>query len=161
MSYPGGTTYGISAAYDFYKRDQYRPKIKRRVYLYLMRDFFKFLRDMLINEGIRFILPYRMGSLQVVGVKDKPKVYGDGKIFGVAINWQETRKLWKEKPELKNKEYVYYTNTHSDGYRFKMFWSKKGVIIHTKGVYVFKLSRQNRKKIYLNIISGNDKYERK
>ena len=152
-------TFGLQKAFDWYKRDRRSVPLKRTLYTQLLREFFKFLRDQLLDEGIKLVMPYKLGTLQVVGVKDKPKVMKNGKLSGVAINWQETRKLWEEKPELRNKEFVYYTNTHTDGYRFKFFWSKKNVPYNAKKLYVFKLSVKNKKRIYQNIISGKHKYE--
>lgn len=150
--------YGITKAYDWYKRDKKSVPLTRKQYASLIKEFFLFLRDMIFDDGILFEMPFKLGSLQIVGVKDKPRTYGNGQIFGVAINWQETRKLWEEKPELKGKQYIYYTNAHTNGYRYKFFWAKHKVPYSSKNLYVFKISNENKRRIYENIMSGNHKY---
>lgn len=60
-------------------------------------------------------------------------------------------KLWKEKPELRKKIYVRFTNEHSNGYVFKLHFQTNKAIFKNKLVYSFKFNRTLKKKLVENI----------
>lgn len=120
--------------------------------------FMKFIMAK-VFAGYEVKLPARLGSIQVVGRKVKPRFGADGKIVGLAPNWPQTKKLWESNPEAKkNKEIVYCFNEHSDGYRYRLLWSRKGVLLKNKSVYSFRLSRSNKRTINKLIKEGKEFY---
>lgn len=66
-------------------------------------------------------------------------------------NIPATLELWREKPELKNKTYVRFTNEHSDGYVFRLHFQTSKAIFKNKLVYSFKFNRTLKKKLVKNI----------
>lgn len=75
-----------------------------------------------------------------------------GKITNkLPINIPETQKLWKLKPELKNKTFVRFTNDHSDNYLFKLHFEASKAIFKNKQVYKFQFHRLLKRKLVDNI----------
>lgn len=67
------------------------------------------------------------------------------------INIGETSKLWRDKPELKNKTFIRYTNDHSDNFYFSLHYQLSKAIYKNKNVYDFKFNRGLKKKLVTNI----------
>lgn len=57
---------------------------------------------------------YRLGTFRIVGSTYRPTRSG--------INWQSTRKMWEENPELKGIQFVRYLNDHSSGVWYSVRW---------------------------------------
>ena len=42
----------------------------------------------------------------------------------VLVDWGTTLKLWKDKPALLKKKYVFHDNLHTNGIRYKIKWKR-------------------------------------
>jgi len=126
---------------DIYEESISKDYPKRR-FLDIAYDFNKYMANSLL-EGEEIVLPSRLGSLFIAGRKIKPRLE-DGKIKGLAPNWKATKELWERDPKAKEeKKLIYYFNEHSDGYRYRIIWSRRKSWFRNKFVYEFKLSRTN------------------
>lgn len=103
----------------------------------IIKDFNKEVSRLIIEEGVEFKMPLRLGSIRIRKYKRKIRFNEDGSVdkSRLAVNWPPTKELWaKEYPglskaelkEIKNKPLVYHLNEHSDGYSFLFYWNKKG-----------------------------------
>lgn len=149
-------TLGIRDGYEHYKKHTNNP-VSLAVYLDIVSQFSKYMINLLVdNEYIR--LPERVGVMYFGGKKTKPHINKEnGNIEGLTPNWKETNKLWKKSPEAKEKkEIIFYFNEHTNGVRYKLFWSKKNVYIRNKDFYSFKLARANKKLFSKKINEGKE-----
>lgn len=128
-------------------------KINRTDYMKLCGLFCKFLVKNIL-EGNKTGLPHSLGYIQVVGVKNKPK-FINGIIKNLPPNWTETKKLWdKSETAKENKTLVYHENDHTDGFRYKFLWIRKNIRNKYKSSYSLKMSRENKRTLWKNILQG-------
>lgn len=139
-------------------RSHYRGTIAdRKLYRSVVNDLFLFMRETLFREGIVKI-PERLGSIYIIGIKNKLKFDDKGRVCNRKPNWFETKKLWEEDEEAKkNKQLIYYMNEHTDGVFYRSNWKKYNVFCPNKYLYHFKLSSDSKKLLNKFILSGDHK----
>ena len=96
-----------------------------------------------------------MGNLQLY--KEKRAIYLDSKgevVNDLPINYRATWKLWKEKPELKNKTFIRYVNKHSDGYMFRTSYQLSKARYKNKNFYTFQFNSSLKKMLHENILEN-------
>jgi hypothetical protein len=125
------------------------PQISKIISLYheLAREDF--------TKGEPVFLKEKLGNLQLY--KEKREIYVNEKgeiVNELPINLRETFKLWKEKPELKNKTYIRYTNKHSDGFMFTTSYQISKANYKYKNVYKFQFNSTLKKMLRDNIMKG-------
>ena len=145
----------IKDSYLLYKKNTNNP-IEKRDYNYICSLFNKFLmKKVLSGETIRF--PAKLGTLAIVGKKQKIRRDKDGNIVSLAPNWKKTIEYWNRNEEAKiNKKIIYCTNEHSNGVRYKFFWSKLNVSVCFKNLYSLRLVRENKRAVRDAILSGHE-----
>ena len=123
--------------HDFYKsymeyvEDNPLYQVEYRVFRDIINDYFKYLRDELIENGKEVRLPCRMGTIQIV--KHKPKEY-TGK--SLRIDYAESKKAGK---------IVYHLNEHSNYYKYRAYWNKQNMITPNKTKYQLVMTRDNKR----------------
>ena len=149
--------FNIRTSYDYYEKVVDEP-LPEPLYREVAEAYSEFLLDKIIDEGEEVALPGRMGTMCIIGKKQKPKIDEDGNIRGMAPDWKSTKALWERNPEAKAaKKLVYHTNANTSGIRYKLLWSKRKVFIPFKAQMSFRLTKQN--KIRLNkAIEGGQEY---
>ena len=147
---------GIMDAYKLYRREAKNPK-NQKVFKIVTEEFNKFIFRKLI-EGEEVSLPERLGRFLIAGRKTRPRIDPNtGYVKGLAPNWAETKKLWKNNPKAKEeKELVYYFNEHTNGIRYRLHWIKQKVFIKNKDFYMFRLTRDNKQEIHEAINKGGE-----
>lgn len=113
-------------------------------YCNIIYDYFKFIRDQILYESKEFILPCRLGSIQIV--KHKPKNYS-GK--SLRYDWKSMREEGKP---------MYYLNQHSDFYKYRYYWRKQDCLFTNKGKYMFIASRDNKRTLAKIIFNKEQDY---
>lgn len=143
--------YGLPEIYRFYK-DKYFLKSEKEAFIdyktfsCIIKDFNKDLAKLIIEEGVEFKMPVRLGSVRIRKYKKKIKLNPDGTIDkrNMSPNWFETKKLWadmypglsrQDLKQIRNKPIVYFLNEHTDGYKFILYWNKKGSNASNRKVY--------------------------
>lgn len=139
---------------------QYRKECKDLVdiktYTLLAAKYVKFLMNKVV-QGEEVTLPARMGTMRLVGLKQKPRLDKDGNITGLSPNWQKTNKFWNENPQAKlEKKIIFNTNEHSSGIRYKFIWSKKRVFVTNKTIYSLIMTRANKRAVYKEVMNGKE-----
>jgi hypothetical protein len=143
-------------------RDSYKTYLKTSTnpvdvstYVKIVNGYMKFLIQKLFSKG-NITLPLRLGKLQIVGKKVKVQIE-NGKIKGLAPDWVNTKKLWEEDPKAKkDKTLVYHFNEHTDGIRYRFFWSKARALVANKTLYDLRLTRTNKRELSSLVSSGKE-----
>ena len=114
----------------------------------------------LVFEGHEVKLPERLGVISVKGKKIKTEFDEElGRISNQAIDFGETNKMWAKNPELKEKkQMVYHLNEHSDGVRYRFFWSRDRVLVENKLFYTMVFTRTNKRNLSQLIKKGKELY---
>lgn len=146
---------------DSYKLYRNKTKgvfsVSKKDYLKIAYLFIRFIMDKVIDDGDEVVLPFKIGVLSVIGMKQKIKFNEDGSIGGLSPNWRKTKELYDKFPECKEKrQIVYNTNEHSDGVRYKFNWRLAGVLLLNKNYYNLKFSRENKRRLSANILKGKE-----
>lgn len=148
---------GIRDAYKLYRKSN-KDGVLLLDYLDITGAYIEYVIQKLL-EGDAVQLTERLGYLEHVGVKVKPKIDENGNITGLATDWKSTNELWKNNPEAKErKERIYYFNEHTQGLRYCLRWSKKRVFVSNKEFYTFRLSFTNKKRFKNSVLAGNEYY---
>lgn len=124
---------------DFYKSyidyvgDNPLYQVEYRAFRDIINDYFKYLRDELIENGKEIKLPCRLGTLSIV--KHKPKEYSGRSL---RIDYAETKKVGK---------IVYHLNEHSNFYKYRYYWNKHNMLNHNKTMYQLIMTRDNKRRL--------------
>lgn len=124
---------------DFYKSyidyvgDNPLYQVEYRVFRDIINDYFKYLRDELIENGKEIKLPCRLGTLSIV--KHKPKEYSGRSL---RIDYAETKKVGKV---------VYHLNEITNGYKFRFYWNKHNTLVKNKTKYQLVMTRANKRRL--------------
>ena len=146
-------THNLRKSYSFYK-EKNEDTVTLKQYLHIIYLFNKHIISLCL-KGYIVKLPSNMGKVFIKCKKPKIK-YNENKQPILPVDWKKTRELWEDKPETKNKKYVYFLNMHTDMYRFRFFWSKKNIHASYKNYYSFILSRDNKRLIAKSIKEGKE-----
>ena len=108
----------------------------------ILDQFNKNILDLLLNASEGFKMPYRLGYICIV--KYKPKTY-TGK--SLSKDYKLSKELGKT---------IYHLNEHSDGYKYRLYWSKNENTI--PDIYKYNLSfvRANKRKLAQLIFNKHD-----
>jgi len=144
-------------SYKYYRKEAEIP-MSFKSYLSMTQDFIKFVIDKVL-DGEKVKLPEGMGTLYVKGKKIKMRIDPEtGGIMGAAPDWVGTKKLWEVCEECKlKKQLVYHLNEHTNGIRYKIFWSRKNNPIKNKSLYSLIFTRTNKRALH-NLIKEGKEY---
>lgn len=149
---------GIKDMYKYYCEKSKNPVVFS-VYKKICEEVNQAVADKMVTENFVFVPPARIGNLSVKKFKrklrEKTTPSGD-KILNLPVDWQATRMLWKEHPELKGKKVVYHTNEHTDGYEFKFVWNNITSNMKNKYFMKFKCMRKLSRRLKDEIKSNPD-----
>ena len=147
----------VRSSYKQYKETTTNEIVDSKTYIDYANEFNKFLSEKVI-EGYEITLPSRLGTLSIIGKKQKIKVDDNGKISGLAPDWVKTKELWNSNPLAKEKkQLLYHTNSHTDNTIYKFLWSKNRILITNKILYSLRMTRDNKRKVY-SLVKNGKKY---
>ena len=129
------TTYDIYNNYD--KRDQIPYSTFRGIVDKLNDSILSVLQN-----GQNYKLPCSLGTVQIV--KYKPKEYNK---HSLSIDFNESKKLDKM---------VYHLNEHSNGYKYRLHWSKQPFTFTNRYKYQLCFTRANKRKLAQLIFNNKD-----
>ena len=144
------TDIGAADIYSYYRKNTDNKTVDRKTFTKISNEFNDSIMDAIIYEGFEFALPFRLGYIRIRKHKPKLRYNEDGSLDKTPLhpNWQETKKLWAENPEAKErKQLVFHTNPHTDGFQYKFFWHKKHCNIKNHSSCCFIPSRANKRKL--------------
>ena len=126
-------------------------------YTKINQMFAKFIFSKLMQSK-KVNLPYHLGTLEIIGKKLKSTIREDGKIT-LPVDWGSTRKLWDiDEKARKQKTLLYHTNEHSNGFVYRMNWSKQSSKVpnRVKSLIKFVTTKTNRVLINKAITEGKE-----
>lgn len=147
-----------SDSYNYYKKNV--PKKlqveSRKVYMSVIKLFFKKFMDKIIYGSDELKLPMNMGTLCVKKLKfnaeREVKIMNgeiENKIPNHKINWKLSKQVGKKIP---------YVNEHTDYDNFKFLWNKSRCQIVNKTLYTFRPIRANKRLLAKAIIELKKDY---
>lgn len=125
-------SYTISDFYERYKQS-YGDKVDLRLYTDILSKFNTIIANKLLSGSEELKMPYSLGSVCIV--KYKPKTHLKKSL---SIDFKATRDLGRN---------VYHLNDHSDGYKYRLFWSKQDRDCFNIYLYQLKLLRANKRRL--------------
>lgn len=139
--------------------------VKWDKWLRICRKFNEAKLTQVINDGILFKMPYRLGIIGIIQFKYPIKFDNHGNLITKKLrrDWFKTRELWKrlyshlskeEAKKIPNKPTVYFTNEHTDGRVFKFYWKKRNCNIKNRSAYEFVVLPRY-KKLLAKVIFSN------
>lgn len=129
-SYTGKDFY---ESYMKYVEDNPLYQVEYRVFRDIINDYFRYLRDEIIENGKEVKLPCRMGTLSIV--KHKPKEY-TGK--SLRIDYHASKEAGKV---------IYHLNEHSNYYKYRYYWNKQNMLTPNKTKYQLIMTRDNKRRL--------------
>jgi len=146
----------LTDSYSLYK-EKFGNEVSKSDYVKIASAFIKFIMYRIIHHSDVIQLPFKMGTLKVVGRKQKISYDEEGNIKGLSPNWRKTKELYDRCPECKERrQIVYNMNEHSDGIRYSFNWGLRNVMLKNKSYYVLKMTRANKRDLYKAILSGKE-----
>jgi len=148
--------YGVNDYYADFKKKNKESKVNRKIYGSVIKEFNSFQRDRLSNKGVEINMPSRLGKIELRKNKSEIRINEDGTVKNnLPVNWKDTRKLWIENEFAKEKKIkVRYTNEHTDGYSFKVFFYKRRATFKNKSIYGMRFNRKLKRDLSDSIFKG-------
>lgn len=149
--------YGMEDYYKFYVDKYVKQKGHSELtglkYSQIVSDANSMIMDSIIEKGQDFVIPHQLGILGIRKYKPKLQITENGKVINkLPINPMETAKLWDSNPEAKEKKiYVRYTNKHTDGYVFSLYYFKNKAKFKNKKAYTITCKRGIKRQFAKNI----------
>ncbi len=145
--------------YKFYKQ-KYKYQVSEKVYRNIISEMNKFVQYNIIEHGMQFQIPARLGILQVVKIKRDLHIV-DGKVINTAPpDWKSTIELWNQDPEAKEKKIIVrYKNTHTGKYVYNLSYDRYNATYKNKSIMLFNFSRDFKRNVAKRINDySKDKY---
>ena len=145
--------------YDYYKyflSKHDNSVVSRAIFGQIIKEFNTHVRDRVSTKGAEYTFPYRIGKIELRKLKTEVKIDSEGNIVNnLPINWRETRKLWEENEQAKeNKTKIRYTNEHTEGYTFRIFYKTSKANFKNKSIYKMKVNRTLKRQLSKSIFAG-------
>lgn len=149
---------------DFGNGDYYRHFIKKHKMTHIsrvkfgeiLREFNGHVRDRISTKGAEYIIPNKIGKIELRKIKTEVKIDEDGNILNnLPTNWKATRELWATNPRAKEKKIkIRYTNEHTDGHTFRIFYRTSKANYKNKSIYKMQFNRSMKRQLSLSIFAG-------
>lgn len=147
--------YGSGDYYKAYSKDN-KSKVSRSVFSNILREFNSHVRDRISTKGAEYIMPCQVGKIELRKIQTEVKIDDDGNILNtLPVNWRETRKLWSENEKARlNNTKIRYTNEHTGGYTFRIFYRTAKANFKNKSIYKMKFNRTMKRQLSISIFAG-------
>ena len=130
--------------------DMYKPFVNENIDVEVSYSDFKavldscnkFILETLQNSSEGFKMPYGLGYLIIV--KYLPKEYSDKSL---SCDYKTSKQLNKK---------IYYLNEHSNGYKYRLYWSKLPKTFSDRYKYQLMFTRQNKRDLAKLIFKHKD-----
>lgn len=130
-------------AYTFY--DMYRETpvfAPYSLYKRILDEMCQIIHEIVLERSEGFKMPYGLGLIQVV--KYRPKSFTPKSL---SVDYKASKEYDKK---------IYHLNEHSDGYKFRLYWSKLPQTFPDRYRYQLSLVRQNKRKLAQLIFNKHD-----
>lgn len=111
-------------------------------YKRILDEMCKVILEHMLERSEGFKMPYGLGLIQIG--KYKPKSYTQDSL---SVDYKSSKTYGKR---------IYHLNEHSDGYKFRLYWSKIPRTFPNRYKYQLSLVRQNKRKLAQLIFNKHD-----
>lgn len=141
------SSYSVTDYYSFYKKKTENP-VELKTYRKILDEFNQGIADLIIEEGIDFVMPSLNFEITIRKDKRKPSIKNGKVVNNTPVDPVATRKLWDRDEEAKDKKIlVRYNNSHSSGYVFRIYCKKFRSSLKNKTMFRFRPIRQMKRKL--------------
>ena len=126
-------------------RDLYRTmpvEVDYRLYKRILDEMCNVILEHVLNGSEGFKMPYGLGFIQVC--KYLPKTYAKDSL---SVDYATSKQYDKR---------IYHLNEHSDGYKYRLYWSKLPRTFSDRYKYQLSLVRDNKRKLAQLIFNKQD-----
>ena len=126
-------------------RDMYRTmpiEVDYGLYKRILDEMCRVILEHVLNGSEGFKMPYGLGFIQVG--KYKPKTLTPDSL---SVDYKASKEYDKR---------IYHLNEHSDGYKYRLYWSKIPQTFPDRYKYQLSLVRQNKRRLAQLIFNKHD-----
>ena len=135
-------SYTFADMYSVYLRENDGVELSYFDFKRILDEMCNIILEKLLNASEGFKMPYGLGFIQVG--KYRPKNYNSESL---SVDYKASKEYNKK---------IYHLNEHSDGYKFRLFWSKIPRTFPDRYKYQLSLVRANKRKLAQLIFSNKD-----
>jgi hypothetical protein len=148
--------YGSGDFYKHFVKETKNTTISRAKFGEILREFNTYVRDRIATKGAEYIMPCRVGKIELRKIKTEIKIADDGSIINnLPTDWRETRILWAQSEKARiNKTRMRYVNDHTDGYTFRIYYRKSKANFKNKSIYKMQFNRTMKRDLSKSIFAG-------
>jgi hypothetical protein len=138
--------YGANDYYKYYKETY--NETDRSTFGKIVTEFNLAIGQLIIGEGVEYIMPKLGFELILRKDKRKPRIK-DGKLLNnIPVDWQKTNSLWERDEYARDKKLlVRYNNSHTSGFIYRVYFKKFNARIQFRSVYKFQVNRDLKRDI--------------
>lgn len=131
----------IRDMYAQYHKDN-KNDVSYNTFKTILNEFNSELKNCLLESSEGFKMPFGLGYVQIV--KYKPKSYTKKSL---SIDYKSSAQYGK---------IIYHLNEHSNGYKYRLYWSKIPQTVPDRYKYQLQLVRQNKRHLAQLIFNHKD-----
>jgi hypothetical protein len=148
--------FGSGDYYKHFATTTGHDEIGRAIFGEVMRKFNDHVRGRISTKGAEYFMPCRTGKIELRKIKTEVKIDEDGNVINnLPPNWKATRELWDENPAAKEKKIkIRYTNEHTDGHTFRIFYKRSKANFKNKTIYKMRFNRTMKRQLSKAIFAG-------
>ena len=117
-------------------------EIDYAVYMNILKEMCSVILYHMLYRSEGFKMPYGLGFIQIG--KYKPKHLDNRSL---SVDYKASKELNKT---------IYHLNEHSDGYKYRLYWSRIPMTISDRYKYQLNFVRQNKRKLAQLIFNNQD-----
>ena len=143
-------SYTIKDMYKYYQLDVIPGTIYDvdfKIYSDICSEYFKFIRDFIIEDSKEFKLGHRLGVL-FINKREETGLESCHK----SVDFKLSKEYGKR---------IVHTNEHTNGFKFKFHWDKHTCIVINKNKYNFVATRANKRRLAYLLKEENKDYSQK
>ena len=134
-------SYTIADIYrDYVKKNDVELNYAR--YKRIIDEFNKVVKEDILERSQPFKMPYGLGAICIV--KYKPKGYTDKSL---SVDYKSSKEEGKR---------IYHLNEHSNGYKYRLYWSKVPNVFSARYKYQLCMVRENKRHLAQLIFNKQD-----
>jgi len=149
---------------DFGTGDYYKHFIETTGYTHIswavfgevLREFNSHVRERISTKGAEYTFPCRIGKVELRKKKTEVKIDEEGNVINnLPPNWKATRELWAENESARKRGVkIRYTNEHTGGYTFRIFYRRSKATFKNKSIYKMRFNRDLKRQLSQSIFAG-------
>lgn len=128
--------------YNYYLSKNIDSKVSYVRFKRIIDEMYKIILDHIQNRSECFKMPCGLGFVMII--KYKPKSYNTKSL---SVDYKQT--------QIQNKR-IYHLNEHSNGYKYRLFWSKQPYTFADRYKYQLSFVRENKRRLAKLIFNRQD-----